>query len=363
LFLLNPAQKKRSETKKGVRSALLNFVEVRLKAFNTVKIFNRQVPELRQFQKLNDRVLTTSKSDLVLTALVEGILPVFFFGVLGLVLVYISSGSTDVGMSSTMLVFVLLMLYMQSAFKRILKLPTIWLLGRSSLQSLIDILNLKMEVQANEESKLSFRTKSINLEGVSFSYPNGPQIFNLFSAQFESDKITFVDGKGKSTLMKLLLGLEIPGQGRLHISNHDYNTISPKEIRKQIAYVGAEAPLLGNSVFNAISYSRAPENRIEAADMLKRVQLHLESSDDVLNFKLEPDARNISSSERKKLQFARALLTGKKILLLDEPFVDTDNQTKIILLNLLNSLRGQLTIVIAANDIPEGLIIDKWIKL
>lgn len=363
-LLLNPLQRDRSEKKKNSRSALFQFVELRLKVFRTLKIFNRQVPELRQFQKLNAKVIEAGRKDVIVGALIQSLLPVFFFGILAVVLMHISGSTQSTDASSTMLVFVLLMLYMQGAFKRVLKLPTVWLQGNSSLKGLIEMLNLKEEVQPERDAKISFRERTITLDHIVFSYTPGQIVIHNFSAIIESGKTTLIEGHGKSTLLRLILALEQPQSGTIRIGGTDCATLSPHDVRRQMTYVGPEAPLIGNTVCKAVSYSRAEENRSEVAEMLVKVAFHPDSrSDDLLNFKLEPEARNLSSSERKKLQVARALLTGKKILLLDEPFADLDQNSKEVLLNLLRGLHGKITLVIATNDIPKELIIDQRIRL
>jgi ABC-type bacteriocin/lantibiotic exporter with double-glycine peptidase domain len=88
-----------------------------------------------------------------------------------------------------------------------------------------------------------------------------------------------------------------------------------------------------------------------------------ENDEENLDFHLDDYGKNLSAGQRKQLIFARALLTRKKILLLDEAFDDLDVETKMIIVNRINKLKSKRTIVVAANNIPAELKVDVVINL
>ena len=126
--------------------------------------------------------------------------------------------------------------------------------------------------------------------------------------------------------------------------------MTPKLIRKNVTIVGDDFPLTGNTIFKAVSYSRSLEKREKAISSLQQLKFNSnEISVETLNGKLNDFAGNLSYGERKMLMFSRALLTRKKVLLLDEPFKGLDAANREIITERINKLRSKRTIIIAAS--------------
>ena len=120
--------------------------------------------------------------------------------------------------------------------------------------------------------------------------------------------------------------------------------------------------MLGGTVFKAISYNTSEEKREKAIAMLQRLKIQLsENENDNLDFKLEDGGKNISSGERTMLQFARALLTRKQILLLDEPFRNLDETSVAVMVERLNKLKDKRTIILVSDQVPSCLLVDQII--
>ena len=152
--------------------------------------------------------------------------------------------------------------------------------------------------------------------------------------------------------------------GTLRIDGLDYGTLTPFEVRKRIAIVSDEAPLLGSTVFKAITFRPDPGKREKAIRILNRIQLRFgETDDETLDFPLEENGRNLSAGETMLLQVARALQTGKPLLLLDDPFRQLDGLRRRRLARLLNRLKAKHTIILAAESAPKQLETDQIIDL
>jgi ABC-type bacteriocin/lantibiotic exporter with double-glycine peptidase domain len=78
---------------------------------------------------------------------------------------------------------------------------------------------------------------------------------------------------------------------------------------------------------------------------------------------VEESGRNLSSGQKKILMIARALLTKKKIILLDEPFNELDNFYKMKVIALLNHLKTNHTIIIIDQCNHDALNYDNLIQL
>lgn len=356
--------------RRNQRSTLLAFAASRLNAFLTIKSFNREVPEESQYNKRSGALYGLGIRYYRISSLIQGLLPLLFFGTLAALLYYISieqSAQPYRMQGGDALNFVLLFLYMQSVIRRLLKVNVIWQAGNVSFSKLLRILNLPREPKS-EERVISDTDGRITFDHVSFQYRKSDSpLFNDLGFTIDPNSITQIKGKqgsGKSTLLKLMQGLLPPTTGKIFLDQHDFAMLAPNDIRRNITMVSDDVSLLGSTVFRAISYSRAEEKKDRAAAVLRQVNFRVaENEEENLNFRLEDSGKNLSAGQRRQLMFARAFLTGKKIILLDDAFDDFDAETKMILVKRINKLKSKRTIILASNSVIPELEVDCVITL
>jgi ABC-type transport system involved in cytochrome bd biosynthesis fused ATPase/permease subunit len=128
--------------------------------------------------------------------------------------------------------------------------------------------------------------------------------------------------------------------------------------------VSDDYPLLGNTIFEAISNSRKDARRTVVAHTLIDLGLtNREAAESYLNRRIYTTASDLSSAERRMLLFARAMLTKKPIILLDEPFIGLNAENLRVVCEKLNRLKSTSIILIIAKEIPQELIIDQQIQV
>jgi len=192
----------------------------------------------------------------------------------------------------------------------------------------------------------------ITLENLCFSYENTPILENV---SFTVDKgsinaIIGPNGGGKTTLLKLLLGLLKPSSGSITIENK-----TPFSMRDKIGYVPQatkvdpyfpislyEVILLGQ-VEKAFLFSKYPKEIYQKADTLVELldlQDHKNKSFGAL-----------SGGLKQRTLIARALLSDPEFLFLDEPTasIDIENQKKVF--SLLEHFKGKKTILMVTHDL------------
>jgi ATP-binding cassette subfamily B multidrug efflux pump len=366
-YQLAKMQQVHLEKEKSTRSGLLHFVENRFNHFTTIKIFNRVRLESEKFLNKNNQLLAHSKKAFLFQSLIQALLPLLFFAAIGVILFIHIHNHSGQNSNSQLLVAILLVLYMQSVFKRILRLPSIWKKGNSSLLNIQQTLAFPQEPRLEGELTSAETTGHIQLENVQFSYNQKNAFQHPLTYKFLPGTITCVVGKhgtGKSTLTKLLLSIYSPSAGSILLDDLKYESLTPFEIRKKITVVSEIAPLLGSSIFQCISYNRKEDKRTTALNLLNDLQFRNEvSTEEILDIAVMPQASNLSSGERKLLQFARALLTRKKIMVLDDPFESLDEIHKQIIIRKLQSIRHKRTIILLCNDVPIGIELDQILYL
>ncbi len=367
IFLLNQELKTYTLKRRNIRSKNLGFISSRLNAILTIKVFNREPIESEKFNKKSTQLYSNGVSYYKWFALIDSLLPFLLYSMLGVILFVAYNSQEHKGGDNTggqILVFIMLTVNAIPVFKRILKVNIIWQTGSISFGKLLSILNTTEESKVKEPN-IKFSSGSINFENVSLVLNNGNEILKNFSYAIPGYGIYSLEGSqgsGKSTILKLLLGLYEPTKGQILIDSKNISELSKHTLRKNVTMISNELTLLGKDVFESVSYSRKKEKRSEVTKMLISLGLFMEGGIS-LDTPIIEGGRNISTGQRKLLLIARALLTNKMIILLDEPFADLDVVFKNNVIQELNKIRQKRTIIIIDKEKTGSLVFDGVINL
>ena len=193
---------------------------------------------------------------------------------------------------------------------------------------------------------------AIEMENVWFSYGKTAivQDVDLKLEQGEFLGIIGPNGGGKTTLLKLMLGILKPDKGRIKLLGKE-----PTDVRHRIGYVpqyldfNLSFPI---SVMDVTLMGRMKRSRIgkgysvEDKERVKKV-LHYVGMWDYRN---NPIGK-LSGGQRQRVFIARALATEPQILFFDEPTTSVDHEFETNLFDLLKKLNEEVTIVVVTHDI------------
>ena len=199
--------------------------------------------------------------------------------------------------------------------------------------------------------------QSIQLDNVSKAYHEsvGASVPALENISLTVPANSFVSllgpsGSGKSTLLKLIAGIDRPSHGVIYCQSRVLEGVNT-----HVAYVPQGRglfpwmTLLANIEFPLkIAGVEAAERRRRALEWIDRVKLS--------GFE-EKFPRQLSGGMEKRGSLARALITGKSILLMDEPFGPLDAQTRLSLQQQLTRLWEDVknTVVFVTHDVIEAI--------
>jgi ABC-type multidrug transport system fused ATPase/permease subunit len=196
--------------------------------------------------------------------------------------------------------------------------------------------------------------RSIELQDVSFEYLPGKPIVRGITATIEPGRmVAFVgeSGVGKSTILSLLPRFYDVTAGRITLDGRDVRTVSLEDLRRHIAIVLQENPLLPATVSENIAYGApdATSAQIRAATDLAEATQFIERLPEGFDTILAENATNISGGQRQRLAIARALITEAPILILDEPTSALDPQNEQLITQTLRNLKGKRTMLIVSH--------------
>ncbi len=192
----------------------------------------------------------------------------------------------------------------------------------------------------------------LTIESLSFSYDKEIILQSINLTVEERDFLAIIgpNGGGKSTLLKLILGLLKPQKGTISIlgsppqhnrsaigyvpQNTNINTHFPIRVIEVVmmGFIGEKRPLFGYT----------PQQHHRAMAILKEVGM-----ESFAHAKIG----SLSGGQRQRIMIARALCANPKILLLDEPTSSIDVKGQREIYNLLKKLNQSITIIVVSHDI------------
>ncbi|MCR1949993.1 energy-coupling factor ABC transporter ATP-binding protein [Clostridium sp. DSM 100503] len=191
----------------------------------------------------------------------------------------------------------------------------------------------------------------INVENLCFSYEKEqPILKNITFTAKENDSIGIIgaNGVGKSTLLKLLVGLNLIYEGSIRVENIPVEKNTLSIIRERIGYVfqDSDNQLFMSNVYEDIAF--APRNYgLSEEEVKKRVEnaLNMVHINNLKNKKIH----KLSGGEKKLVSIATIFSMTPDIILMDEPSIALDPKNRRNLINILNEF--QHLKIIASHDL------------
>ena len=192
---------------------------------------------------------------------------------------------------------------------------------------------------------------------ISFSYTPEKQVLKDFTLRVkEGEKLILLgaSGSGKSSILKLLMGIEGSQGGEISIGNRALSTLPEESLFHSISYIQQEVFIFDGSIYENITlFQKYSEEELEQA--IKKSGLKNLISEKGLDYPCGENGSALSGGERQRINIARSLLRKTPILLADEITAALDKENSYLVLDSLLSLEN-ITEILVLHDLDARIL-------
>lgn len=226
----------------------------------------------------------------------------------------------------------------------------------ASAERIMELERLDDETELNaadmDTSSLEQNFRAVVCTNISFKYDRDSILENasLYINKGDFMLLSGISGIGKSTLIKLLLGVYKPDKGKIYLQTHDNQRVNiDQHSRKLFSYVPQGNLLLSGTIKENISFIRptASDDEIMRAARISCAEEFINQLSSGLNTVIREKGHGLSEGQIQRLAIARAVLSDTPILILDEATSALDEGTEQRLLRNIKAIPGKTCLIIS----------------
>jgi len=197
----------------------------------------------------------------------------------------------------------------------------------------------------NNGDNIIDKINRIKVAGLSFSYSNGDAVINELDFDIKKGDKVLISGKsgtGKSTLVKLLLGLYRPKKGNIFYNDINLNKLNLNNLREKVGYVSQNIFLFNQSLRENIVMGNKDVLDSELAGIIKDCKLEIRKKagsvlkgKDILDLDISEKGLNLSGGEKQRIALCRAIIKDPDIIILDEGTSNLDIKSEEEILDII----------------------------
>ena len=200
----------------------------------------------------------------------------------------------------------------------------------------------------------------IELKNVNFSYIDGVPVLNNLNLTFEANKTTAIvgrSGSGKSTILSLLNKLYTINSGEILIDGHNIDTLTEDSLRDNIGVVTQAPYIFNRTIRENLQFINQNATEEEMISALKRAHIYdfICTLEGGLDSRVGENGLMLSGGQKQRLAIARILLKDSPIIVLDEATSALDNESQQLIVNAIEDLKKDHTIIIVAHRLSTIL--------
>ena len=342
-------------------------------AIKEIKVGGLEKNYIKRFSDSAEVFASNNSYALSIEQVPRYILEAIAFGGIMLVILYLMSQTGSFNNALPIIsVYVFAGYRLMPALQMIYRSVTLLTYSQTALGTLVkDFKELKKEKLSEDKNFVIFN-KTITLKNINYSYPSSSRevLKNINFAIPAKTSVGLIGttGSGKTTMVDIILGLLEAQKGTLEV---DGNLITKKNARswqRSIGYVPQHIYLSDDTVAANIAFGLNDQDidqeAVEKASKLANLHLFVtEELPKKYQTKVGERGVRLSGGERQRIGIARALYHNPQLLILDEATSALDNQTEAAIMDAVNTLSKNITIILIAHRLTTLSKCDNIIKL
>lgn len=337
------------------------FISKTQETFKNIKMVKASTAEKQEkslMYKCIDRLYNANLYESKVFAIVAPL--VNFLLILGLLIVVgygayrISVGTLTI---STLIAFVIYAFQMMTPMSSISGFIGEYHKANGAIKSLNNIMNNnEVEFTGNIEYKF---LHELSFNQITFGYKDKPMLSDISFTIKRGESLTIVgpSGSGKTTLINLLEKFYHPESGSITIDNINISHLNTYELRKNIGIVSQGSSLISGTILDNLLYGldedQIDESKIREALKYANLQEFVDRQKDKLNTNIGESGDKLSGGEKQRLNIARLFLKNPDIILLDEPTSNLDIESRNLVLESINKLTKDKTVIKVTHNLEE----------
>lgn len=352
IFTLGRRLRKKQRQAQTTYSDMTEFGQELFQGMDVIRAFNKESTIGGLFNRINKKNYSDNMSVAILDAILSPLTMIAPFICISISMYICGSlavqGQMTVGEFVTINAFIMLII---GPLISLGSLVTIVQKGLASLDRIVDFMSLPAECNDTDGKQLDLG--DIDIKYLNFTYNESKSpVLRQINITFKKGEFVGIVGKpgsGKSTLFKLLLGLQKAPSKTIYINNQDITTLPIGTIRNSISYVPTQSYLLSSTIADNISFGYENKNHATVAEATKKAQLYRDLGKDLENplNVLAEEGRDLSGGQKQRINIARGFYKNAPYLLLDNCFSALDTVTVDEILQVLQDTKDKTILCIS----------------
>ena len=352
IFVLGRKLRATQRSAQATYSDMTEFGQELFQGIDVIRAFNRERIISDSFEKINKlnykKNMDVALLDSVLTPLTR-IAPFICISISIFICGHLAvEGHMTIGEFVTINSFIMLIVGPLIGFGGLISIVQ---KGLASLDRITDFLHLPIELIDDSTNILPL--EDINIRYLDFNYENskGHALSQVCTTIPKGSFIGIVGkpGSGKSTLFKLLIGLQESPAKAIYFGNQDISDIPLSKLRNSIAYVPTQSYLLSTTIEDNIKFGKEIPVHTSVEVAAKKADLYRDLGKLLHNdlHTLAEEGHDLSGGQKQRINMARGFYKNAPYLLLDDCFSALDAVTVNTILDTLHTVNDQTILCIS----------------
>jgi ATP-binding cassette subfamily B protein len=333
---------------------LYTLLEESYSGYMTIKTFNLEQSRSEKHAELNGKMRDALRKGVVLSSVLQPIIA--FINSFAYVVICLLGGYMAINDAASIGVIVAIVLYarqfaqpLENIAFGIANMQRVKAAGKR-VYGLLD----EPEMPIIDGAMPEDINGDVSFDHVKFSYkPDEPLIKDLNAIVRSGQKIAIVGptGAGKTTIVNLLMRFYDPLGGRILVDGNDISKVSRESVRELFSMVLQDTWLFKGTIYENVAYGKdgATREEVEKACESAYVDHFIKTLPKGYDTEIDEGSANISTGQKQLLTIARAFLTDKKLLILDEATSNIDTRTELLVQKAMDKLMKNRTCFVIAH--------------